>query len=165
MNKIREIQNWIIIVFFFMITSCSQERFYNEKKLTYKGGRKMEKLEFQIGIAHWEGGKTTLQITRDGQVMVKNEYIGTIKEYHGKITEEAFRELITIYNENKIGEIKSNREFGIPDESMIHLIVYTNGQKSEISLWENEARENKQFNLLLNKLEFIIKDVSKGEVY
>lgn len=159
-------QNWIMIVFFFVITSCNPGGFYKEKKLTYKGGGKMEKLEFQIGIAHWEGGKTTLQITRDGQVMVKNEHIDTIKQYQGKITEEVFRELITIYNENKIGEIKSNRKFGIPDESMIYLIIYyTNGQKTEISLWENEARENKQFNLLLNKLESIIKEVSKGKVY
>jgi len=159
MNKMSKIPNWIIIGFFLVTTSCSQEEFYN------RGGKKMEKLEFQIGIADWEGGKTTLQITKDGQVLVKNEYRGTIKQFQKKLSEKIFIDLVTTYNKNKIGEIKPKREFGIPDESIIYLITYTNGQKTEISLWENEARENEQFSPLINQLESIIKDVSKGEIH
>jgi hypothetical protein len=136
-----------------------QEEFYNRE------GKKIEKLEFQIGIAEWEGGKTTLQIIKDGHVLVKNEYRGTIKQFQKKLPENIFIDLVTTYNKNKISEIKQKREFGIPDESMIHLITYTNGQKTEISLWENEARENEQFSPLLNQIESIIKDVSKGEIH
>lgn len=121
----------------------------------------------KIGLAYWEGGRTSLEVNGDGTVYVENSYQGTAKDFSGIITGTEFKELLEVIHESELWDIEPTRKSGVPDESQIEINVMekTENVFGEISIWQNEAYENPKLRAVVLKLREITKKISSSQVF
>ncbi|MCS6914078.1 MAG: hypothetical protein RMK29_22170 [Myxococcales bacterium] len=128
---------------------------------------RVDVLEYRIGNPHWEGGRTTLRLGRDGSATVINERAGQPeRRFSGQVVGPAVEALIAQAERAGLWQVKQ-RQTAVPDEAKVTITLRDRGGTAlrEVVLWEGQFSDAEALKALKARLDGHVKEVSGGQVF
>ena len=123
-------------------------------------------LEYQVGLAHWIGGRTNMIIYGSGRVMVVNRFKKEWTFYEGRAAKTQIRQLLKSLLRKSVLKTRTNRKLAVSKESVHDIAVSISRMyRSTTFLWYNEIYQNPGFASFEKELRAILRDLTKGRVW
>jgi|GEM_PF-2850276 len=89
----------------------------------------------------------------------------SIKKFSGDISEKEIKNLVKIIKDNKLWNVKSLRDYGVPDETQPKIEFKIEGIGGfEVWIWHNDVYKIKEFAEAMNFFLSLASRISNGEV-